>query len=264
MKREIGIVEIQQLETEILQAIDLLATKYKISYHLSFGSLLGAIRHSGPIPWDTDLDIAVPYPELERFIKVMKKHLPKKFVLEEHQYTPGYNKLFPRIGIAGISTDILHADVFYWIGLPDKPAKQKQFVLKQKILDQIFRYKNITLNSSKPSMFKLLAKILLKILLMPITNSFIVWAFNKHCNKYPYDTAEYITQPCGYNRKKNILKKSIIKELTTSKYAGILIPVPQNYDKYLKHFYGDYMQYPPEEEQTKGLNFSMVVDDIFL
>ena len=131
MKREIGVVEIQQLEIEILKVINLLATKHKISYHLSYGSLLGAIRHGGPIPWDTDTDIAVPYPELERFIKVMKKHLPEKFVLEDQRYTPGYNKLFPRIGLAGVSTDILHVDIFYWIGLPSKPSKQKQFVLRQ-------------------------------------------------------------------------------------------------------------------------------------
>ena len=56
----------------------------------------------------------------------------------------------------------------------------------------------------------------------------------------------------------------MINELTNIKYAGISVPIPQNYDKYLTHFYGEYMQYPPEEERNKGLNFTMVIDSSLL
>jgi lipopolysaccharide cholinephosphotransferase len=262
MKRKVYIAEIQEIETEILKLVVSLCNEYEISYHLSYGSLLGAIRHKGPIPWDADVDIAIPYPQLEKFITIMKEKLPNKFVLEEPGVTRKYNRLFPRIGLKNLNRNIVHVDVFYWIGLPEESTKQKIFISKSKCLDQIFRYKNIPIESISSSVIKRFCAVVLKLLLSPITNSFILRTFHDHCSKYSYASAEFVTQPCAFNLKKNILKKETIEELKVADYSGIQVLIPVNYEKYLKNYYGEFMKYPPEKERNKGLNFYIEVDDV--
>ena len=65
--------ELHQIETDILTAIDEICRKENIRYYLAGGTLLGAVRHKGFIPWDDDIDIAMPRDDYERFLKVMRK-----------------------------------------------------------------------------------------------------------------------------------------------------------------------------------------------
>jgi lipopolysaccharide cholinephosphotransferase len=261
MKRVVGIKEIQKLETDILRTVVRLCKEHNITYYLSYGSLLGAIRHGGPIPWDMDVDISVPYPQLQKFLAVMRENLPDRYVICEYGTTTGYNILFPRIGIKRISSQNIHADVFFWVGLPSDPRKQRMFIKKFKILTILFRYKNKSIALMSPSIIKRCCAFVVKVLLMPISNSTILSVFHKQCSKYPFENAEYVTNPCAMIENKNILNKAVLGNPTVASYDDIIVSIPEKYVEYLHHYYGDYMQYPSQEERERGLTFMIEIEE---
>lgn len=78
---------------ELLQFIDKVCTEYNLRYWISFGTLLGAVRHGGFIPWDDDADICMPIEDLMKFKNIMlHKNPSKEFVIQCHENDPGYNR----------------------------------------------------------------------------------------------------------------------------------------------------------------------------
>ena len=80
----------QLIMLDILKSVDRICTKYKIEYWLSSGTLLGAVRHGGFIPWDDDLDIEILYSDKKRFIEACQKELPDNFVVQCHETDNSY------------------------------------------------------------------------------------------------------------------------------------------------------------------------------
>ena len=78
MDNSYGMLALQKANLYILQEIDRICTKYKINYTLDSGTLLGAIRHGGFIPWDDDADIAMTRANFESFRKIVKRELSDK------------------------------------------------------------------------------------------------------------------------------------------------------------------------------------------
>lgn len=88
----------QQLRMlELLEAVDLVCKKYDIPYWLSSGTLIGAARHRGFIPWDDDLDIEMLREDYLRLVKVLPKELPDKFVLQTHETDPNYISNYAKV-----------------------------------------------------------------------------------------------------------------------------------------------------------------------
>lgn len=245
--------ELQQLETEMLKEIVAICHQNKIQYFLAYGSVLGAVRHGGPIPWDYDVDIAVPYNQLARFISVLRKKLPSKYYLNYHDNDPYYPELLPRIGLKGYSTKVLHIDVFLLIGAPAETKKHRWFKNWARFYTFIFKYKNFnqihfgTFTKLKQKLFTPIVKLIL----LPFSNTYMKKKFKQLCEKYPFETATYIVNPqFGYGMKEFIPKEYYGAGKTVA-YADLEVLVPLQFEDYLSHIYGDYMQFPPlEERQT--------------
>lgn len=87
----------QHRMTEMLLAVDRVCRKHNIPYWLSSGTLLGAVRHGGYIPWDDDLDIELLRPDYEHLMRVLPDELPADMVLQTHETDPGYFFLFAKV-----------------------------------------------------------------------------------------------------------------------------------------------------------------------
>lgn len=247
---KLTIKEIQKIETEIIGEVATICANKDIDYFLHCGTVLGAIRHGGPIPWDTDADIVVPNNQYERFIKIMREHLSDKFYVDYYDRQECYPIRFARIGLKGYSTQILHVDIFQLIGTANSKIEQIKHHKEAAKLIQILYNKTFSEKyRGKVSLRKKIRVYLYKIRFLRYSKVKANLKFDDLCNRYPYEQSKFVTNPNGHYGMKNVLPKSIYGKGVFYDYAGIKAKIPQQYEEYLKNYYSDYMQLPPKKER---------------
>lgn len=235
------IKEIQEYESDMLKQFDSICTRNGINYYCVCGTALGAIRHNGPIPWDDDTDVCVPQNEFSKCIDCLVRELPNKYYIDYYKLDSKSYRKFPRIGLKGCRTNILHVDIFCLIGMPNDTKKQKAFI------DKIT---NISILNRKMSL-----SILKQILLFRFKDAFIhlkniknktifCEQFEDEYSRYNYDDCEYVLEVNGKSRIEEIFDKSYYGTPKRIKYNDYYVNVPEKYDDYLKQWYGDYLKYP--------------------
>jgi len=253
--------ELQQVYFELLQEFDQICRENDLRYDLCGGSMLGAVRHQGYIPWDDDADVSLPRPAYE---ELKKRYLNGTLKLPAHRdLVMEDNHTFPRHFMRYIRYDVkrdaayaeeddcpyIGLDIFTVDGLP---SDEKEC---QRHLEKIQKYRRmLVLAQSKPgtsSRGKLVA--LAKDLVRPVLKAYgsyrLVNTLENLCKKYDYDTAEYVGIANGmYGMKERWLKKDMEPQIMF-KFESGEFPGYLNYDIYLSNLYGNYMELPPEEKQ---------------
>lgn len=263
MVKELKINEIQKIETEMLRIIDNICVVNGLNYYLVCGSVLGAIRHNGPIPWDYDVDITVPYPELEHFCSVMQEELKDT---DYCIYIPGETNVpenittFPRIALKNVDPRKLHIDVFPQIGISSDKDQQEFLVKRLTKTKTMYRDKRKSKIQPNRNIKSILGSLLLKIKTINYDEDLLLQEFQELCSTYDYKTAEYVTNPCGHYGLKNIVPKKYFGMGKRVPYLDMLLPVPECAEKYLTHYYNDYSQYPDEEVISKRLNYKIHIE----
>ena len=133
--------KVWQIELEMLKLVDKICQKHNLHYSLVGGSLLGAVRHKGFIPWDDDIDLAMKRKDYEKFLKIAQKELPKQYFVQYCETEPLYDRGHAQIRnsetTAIINTDIVNSaaynkgiwiDIFPLDAIPDNPLLRKIFV----------------------------------------------------------------------------------------------------------------------------------------
>ena len=90
---------LQLLELELLKRVKQICDKYRLIYYLDSGTLLGAARHKGFIPWDDDIDITMPFKDYKAFLRIAQKELGNRFFVQNYQTEGGFNRGFTKIRI---------------------------------------------------------------------------------------------------------------------------------------------------------------------
>ena len=131
----------KEVELKILIAVDEVCKKLNIDYALDGGTLLGAARHSGFIPWDDDIDLLMPREDYERFIATAQEYLPKEYKIRTFLNTPEYPYLFIKVddtrtllveeNLRHLNSGVgIFIDIFPIDGFPETKFKQKLYYLK--------------------------------------------------------------------------------------------------------------------------------------
>ena len=226
--------------------------KNHVSYQLAFGSLIGAIRDGGQIPWDYDIDVLVPYPEKPKLVEALKRDLDDRYYF----YSPETNRkcrhMLMRLAPKEYRTEGLHVDVFYLIGTPNDEETRKDFRQKVKSISQKRYGKFVNLldeGMGEPRRFlRLLIKEKLPAMTTPLAT--IEREYEALCQKYPIEDSKYCVMADTWANWREFPTELITETMLISRDYGE-IRVPVRYKELLTLLYGDYMRVPPLESRIR-------------
>lgn len=263
MKR-LSLSEIKILQIEILNEVSAFCEKNQINYSLSFGTLLGAVRHKGYIPWDDDIDIMMLRPDYNKFIssfKSINNIYRVKSILNDTDYPYPFAKVeyskSSLIEFSDISYEIgVYIDIFPVDGIPTKKKVFNNYFNYLKFLKDILLVKTIKINFNKRSILKNLILFFLKIIFKFISYKTILKFINKKLSSSDYEESEYLMTLCfpavkkHHKLKREIFQKFTYIDFEKGKYKSI-----KDYDKYLNLIYGNYMELPKANNRVSHHSF---------
>lgn len=253
-------LELKQLhekQLEILKEVDRICKKHKITYYLSWGSALGAIRHKGFIPWDDDIDISMKWTDYIKFAELCKGELNKKLFLQTTESDPFYWNPWHKIRMNNTTSMDkqfsymrchygICIDIFPLIGIPesqDERKRQKQYTSLYKFLCNEPYLCN--LNEGRQYKSKLKYMIIPKSIKKYLKKKSLY-----EITKYDVDSVqlwgEILSEPYDTIKK---LNKEIYGEGIEVDFEGLKAKIPVEYDEYLRALYGEYMILPKEADR---------------
>lgn len=252
--------EIQSVELEILLEFQSICKKNKLRFYLCGGTMLGAARHKGFIPWDDDVDIMMPRPDYNRLIEVAKNEK-----LFSHQYCLYAYELgnaeYPFAKLVNMNSHIVQEYVedeslsHIWIdimpvdGLPERDEEVSSLYKKMGLIRKI-----IMLCWAKPGKATSLQKMFGKIILTPGAKlvGAKTWCLlmNSLALKNEYNTSKYVgVLTWGlYGTREKCLREEFDKSVEVE-FEGHLMPAVSCWNQYLTNLYGNYMILPPEDKR---------------
>lgn len=249
--------QLQMTELEMLIEVDRICRKYDIRYSLDGGTLLGAIRHNGFIPWDDDADVVMLRSEYDKFYKTCLKELDtEKFFLQEYrtdsQYRWGYSKMrrngtvFLREGQEHVKCNqSVFIDIFIYDNVPDHIVIRRLHLFlcycTRKALYSEVGKKNAT-NILLRFWYEVLSKIPRNLWF------YMIEGIADQVNKKRCELVRHMTYPyrkeCRYG-----LPRECFDEYTEKDFEGHSFKIFKNYHLYLSRLYGDYMTLPPQNQR---------------
>lgn len=233
--------ENQKIELEMMKEIHRICLTHHLPYSLAFGSVLGAVRHQGFIPWDDDIDLMVGIDVYDRFCRILQERLPSPYRLYSRDTTPGYEFLFARVGLEEVSHKEVYIDLFPMVGLPASRLGRRCFVRLAHLVYRSYFLKQIdpAVNYETQPAKRRLARFA-KALLLPFPASVFTGLYMRLQKRYPLSEATHLSNFCGIYGKREIIPSAWLSELTRLEFEGLLLPVPLDHDGYLTQMYGEY------------------------
>lgn len=270
--------KLHRIQIELLQIVDTICMKNNLKYSTAFGTVLGAIRHKGFIPWDDDIDIIMPKKDYDQLIEILKKECPK-----------GYYLLMPDDNIAYISL----VTKFVKDGTLFIPEIEKQMKCKRGIGLDIFPLNNVADNEierkrqfrdawfwgrimflrgiAKPDIpYKGIKKKVAEfacycvhyaLVLFHVKQPYILKKYLDAVTRYNHIDTEKVTSFEDANFENNIIELNQIFPCARVPFEDIMINVPKDYEEYLINIYGDYMVLPPIEKRKNHYPYILEFGD---
>lgn len=254
--KDITLEEMRELQLNMLDKIHAFCIQNDIRYSLGGGTLLGAIRHKGYIPWDDDVDIMMPRPDYEKFLKGFEG-FHENLILQHYKNDDSYYYPFAKIYdnrtllIEPGARNGIYIDVFPIDGLP--PFEQIP-----KFLDQYNHYIDQLFRTTKFYRFKKRLYIQLKYYLRKFytpSRKVVIANLENLLFANDFEKAEFAGAIVGRYGEKEAMKAVIFRNYTQAQFEGRYFNIIVDYDAYLKQHYGNYMQLPPIEQQISNHQF---------
>ncbi len=252
MKR-INLTDRKRIQLDILDIIHSFCTENHINYSLGYGSLLGAIRHGGYIPWDDDIDIVMLREDYDKFISTFNSNRYKVASVDTNKdwflpFAKVYDDMTLIIDRKAHTTAIgVNVDVF---PIDDAMESEKEFLAIRRYMKILTTCNNIKLFkiNNETTFYNNLLGVLGKCILLIFPNHFFtkkITSISQRYNGKGYSKAVYWAT-VGNTRQ---LDKSVYEDLCERRFENHIYKSICNYDKYLSNIYGNYMVLPPKEKR---------------
>lgn len=265
MRKIDNLKDIQALELNLLIAFDKFCNDNNLKYSLMGGTMLGAIRHKGFIPWDDDIDVSMPRPDYDKFIELTKDGMTEDYKVYSIQTKKDY--IYPYIKLIDTRTVLYESNINtkYSIGLyidifpvDGFPCSESVAIRHYKHLS---RLKNYTIWAAvKPfnnkGLIRNLIRFIVNFIFKTIGASYFAKKRDEEYRKFDFNDSEYVTLSTGYALKAKMKKEEYL-DLIDVEFCGLMFKCSSNYHKTLRNIYGDYMKLPPKELQVSNHNYKL-------
>lgn len=266
--------KLQCVQMEIMDEVHRVCCENGIAYYIIGGTALGAVRHGGFIPWDMDIDIAMPRADYERFAEVCKTALSSRYIYRDYKNTPKFmhphalvcvrntslftkfDRLNPKEEDLGIFLDIFPLDV------APKDEKNRQEHIRT--IDRVKRRKYLRRGYLyRPGFIQWIYKKTMATLMCFYSIDKLNADFDKVCRRYEgTDSGLWCSMSSHYSYSKQCMPASVYGTPQLVEFEGRQYYAPEQLDEYLTRIFKDYMTLPPEKERQANLGyFAEVVFD---
>ena len=266
--RKLNAEEIKKCSFEVLCELKNVFDKYELTYSLSGGTLLGAIRHNGFIPWDDDIDIMMPREDYNKFIKIFKRNeMPFNLLSQEilgsrycYAFAKACNKktlLIEEETMNDVKLGV-YVDIFPIDGMGNNMTVAKvrnvffQLLRGIRLSSSWKKYRKSKIRKWYYEPLRYVCYLVSRIISAKELDVLI----QKHTLKYDFLQSNFAGRIVGDYGKKEIMEKSIFESFIKHKFEDQEFSVIEKHDVFLKSIYGNYMDLPPVEKRTTHHTFT--------
>lgn len=262
---QLSLQEIKQTEFNILKTYADYCKQNNLTYFLCGGTLLGAVRHKGFIPWDDDIDVFMPRPDFEKFVELTKENGISEYYDSCFYRDTKIKVDYPFIKIVDNRTKVIEKtknednllgiwiDVFPIDGFSNNMFINKLFCTRKQFWKRLcFTYSD---DLSKVDKKKKLAKMLVMPFLKIMGQKRLFGKLENICRKYDFEKSKNVGCTVWGYKIKELMKKTDLLPPSKVTFVEIEFNAPAVPSAYLSSLYGDFMQLPPEE---KRINHEML------
>lgn len=255
---EVTVKQLRNINLQMLEYFDSVCRQNGIRYSLTGGTLLGAVRHGGMIPWDDDVDVFLTRPEYEKLQAVFPDNEQYEFITR--QKDPKFNYVFGRVidkrtmvryspntaaAGKGLSLDVCVVD-----GLPDSNRAIKKHLIHMRLL---VRFRRATIQNPKGKRYREKGPVVvfLKRILCKVT-SIDYWnrRIEKQMSKYPFDGGQWVGNFTSQYGSRELLHKSVFDDYYDVRFENLTCMICSGYDEYLTNIYRNYLSFPAKKKQV--------------
>lgn len=252
-KKMLTLQQMKDIELDMVKYLHQVCASNGINFFLVGGTLLGAVRHKGFIPWDDDIDVAMPRKDFYKLAQIMEKD-DSPYRIEFYTNTPNYGYSFPKMVDTrttlvdekmGYGKEItgVFVDIFLFDGVGNSPEEAQGYFRRMRILKRmIFLAKR---NFRMESIAKTAVFALPWLICRAIGANRLNRIFNEWAEKKDYDACKYVACLSGRYEKKEVFPREVFETTVELPFEDAQLPAPVRYDAYLGQIYGDYMTPPP-------------------